>query len=220
MDIISIAMTKNTAQLIEEIKDSTITTKYYSVNVGELITNGLGYSVIDSQSPSSSIFTLTIGALFSVVIFEDGVLHKLVDAPFDFIYANGAIWNNAHQFKRVGITSPVIAQQLGVNDILWFDTTIPKLMEHFGMTKGSYELVFGDASESEKIEGVVTVLFTIDTSFSQAAYQVKGLWEFIFANPETRFIFEYENQENIPVIDAPYIYDATPVDVGGLGNGD
>lgn len=214
---------KATGEAIKTVKNGALTTEYYAVETVKMAQNGLAQSAVrlNTNATSTGYYTyeLTVGTTFIPVIFEDGVQYKFVDAPFEYTYVNGALWNNRHQFKRVGITSPVITEQLGITDVLWFDTTIPKIMGFFGMSDGNYKLTFGDASKYGHPEGVIVVLFTIDTSTLSIANQVKGLWDLIFANPETKLIFEYENQENIPVIDAPYSHDATPIDVGGLNNG-
>lgn len=209
---------KATGEAIKAVKKGALTTEYYAVEIVKMAQDGLGLTLAATTSDSSGNQILTVGMLFNPVIFEDGIQHKLVDAPFDFIYANGVIWNNAHQFKRVGITSPVITAQLGINDIFWFDTTIPRLMGHSGMNEGDYELIFEDTSEEGEAEGIITVAFIVPGTHT-TIYQAKALWELILANPETKLIFEYENQENIPVIDAPYSYDITPIDAGGLNNG-
>jgi hypothetical protein len=219
MDMISMAVAKkNTKQLVEKVKNGALTTEYYAVEIVKMAQDGLGLVKTALQPESSSTDVLTVGFAFYPVIFKDGIQYKLVDAPFDYIYINGAIWSNKHQFKKVGITSPVIAEQLGITDILWFDTTLPKLMEHFGMGgSGDYEFLFMDASINGEIEGIIETIFTV-LGPHMSALQVKGLWDLILANPETKLIFEYENQENIPVIDAPYTYDAIPVDIGGFDN--
>lgn len=202
--------------------NNALTTEYYAVEIVKMVQNGIAQSNVtlitnNNMDSGSYTYTLTAGILFCPVTFEDGIQHKVVDAPFDFIYVNGAIWNNKHQFTRVGITSPVITEQLGITDILWFDTTIPRLMGHFGMSEGDYKVIFNDASDYQP-EGRIALVFTVGCSVQQAAYQAKGLWDLILSNPKTKLIFEYENQENIPVIDAPYSYDATPIDAGGFDN--
>lgn len=209
---------KATGEAIKAVKNGALTTEYYAVEIVKMAQDGLGLAKAILQQRDSSTSTLGVGLIFYPVIFEDGIQHKLVDAPFDFIYANGAVWNNRHQFKRVGITSPVITEQLGITDIFWFDTTVQKLMGHFGMSSGNYELIFADATEEKSAKGTIVVSFNI-FGLTAVALQVKGLWDLILANPETKLIFEYENQENIPVIDAPYSYDITPIDAGGLNNG-
>lgn len=211
---------KATGEAIKKVKDGALTTEYYALDIVKMAQNGLAQTRTGIRSTTgngSYAYELTVGMLFYPVTFENGVKYKLVEAPFDFIYVNQPIWNNAHQFKRVGITSPVIAQQLGINGVLWFDTTIPKIMGVFDMSEGSYKLTFGDASDYHP-EGMIVVVFTIGTSSNTTANQVKGLWDLILSNPETKLIFEYENQENIPVIEAPYVYDATPIDAGGFDN--
>ena len=206
---------KATGEAIKTVKDGALTTEYYAVEIVKMAQDGLGLALARTNSIDSSSDELTVGMIFYPVIFENGVQHKLVEAPFDFIYVNGAVWNNKHQFTRVGITSPVIAEQLGVTDILWFDTTIPKIMGYFGLD--DYEITFGDASDEES-EGTVAIVFT-GTGMRQDARQAAGLCNLILTNPETKLIFESENQEIIPVIDAPYSYDATPIEAGGLNNG-
>lgn len=201
---------KATGDAIVSLGDNTLSTKYYSIDIVKMKNNGVAHANTILNSQSSSNYTLTVVALFYPVIFENGVKHKLIDAPFEFIYVNQPIWMNAHQFKRIGITSPVIAQQLGVNEILWFDTTIPKILSAFDMNEGSYELKYGDASDYHP-EAQIAVQFTSKTTNGTAVYQVKGLWDLIFSNQDTKLIFEYENQENIEIIDAPFSLEAAPI---------
>lgn len=206
----AVADAKATGNAIRAVKDNASSIEYYAVNIAELVANGVGVTNVNIKSEGAgSEYRLSVGMLFFPVIFDNGVQYKLIEAPFDFIYVNQPIWKNVHQFKRAGITSPVIAQELGNDDILWFDTTIPRLMGALGMRENSYELVFGDASDYRP-EGQIEVVFTIGASMQSVADQAKGLWDLMLANPETKLIFEYQNQKNISMYDAPFAYSVTP----------
>jgi hypothetical protein len=183
--------------------------KYYAFDIATLQANGVAAAATNISSPNSGSYTLNINITIVPTIFENGVETKIIDAPFKFLNINGAVWNNKNEFRGVGISSPAIAQTLGINDILWFES-MGNVMSNFGLARENFTYKFFDNSRGYP-QGTITIQMSAFTTNYSAAQQVKGLWDAMFATPGTKIIFEYENQENIETYESRYLLEAAPI---------
>ena len=202
---------KATGEAIEAIKQNTTIPEYHTITLKPLIDGGYGRG---TAKVSNS--TLSVGVILAMCLFENGEEYRFINAPFDFMYLGSAIWVNKNQFKRVGITSPVITENLGLNSVVWFDY-MGEILDSFGCSSPTYNFALEDAS-SYTNTGCISAAFTIGSSGGgvNPLYQIAGLFELMFNHPETKLVFEYQKQENIPVIEATYNYDVAPA--GGIVN--
>lgn len=210
------ADSKATGDAIGEVKQNATTTEYHSITLKPLVEGGYGHATASVIKPNSSNYTLSVGVVLGICLFENGVEHRIINAPFDFIYVGSAIWVNKHQFKRVGITSPVITENLGFNGVIWFDY-MGEILSDFGMNSNSYNFTFEDSSKYTNT-GTISAVFTINTDSNESvpAYTIQYLFNEMFKHPETKLVFEYQKQENIKTIEATYNYDVAPA--GGIVN--
>jgi hypothetical protein len=195
---------KATGDAIVSLGDNTVGKTYYSIDFQTLKNNGL---LVDALNLSSN--SLIIAISFSPCIFENGVECKFIDIPFKYMYFNGAILTNGNSFTNVGIQSPVITQQLGIDGVLWIDT-IYKIMCNFPDVNDSGNFSFGDVSQTYHPEAVIKIEFNVYGS-STPLNQLKALWNAIFSTPGTKIVFEYQNQENIETYESKYLLEAAPI---------
>lgn len=191
------------------VDNNTVVSEYYKIDVNTLKTAGLMVTEVKQESLGGGGTRLTVGFLFLASGFVDGVFVKTVEAPFEFMFIHSAFWSNKKAFKDVGILSPVIESQLGIKGILWSGTLL-SMMENIGFYDNKSTLELEDASKGD--EGRISVIFTADTNEYVAVNTTMALWTAIFSHPETKLVFEYQNQEVVPIHDAPYVYDAAPIE--------
>lgn len=197
---------KATGDAIISLGDNTVGKTYYSIDMETLKNNGV---LVAATNISSNGLTIAISLL--PCIFENGVEYKIIDMPFKYMYFNGAVLTNRNSFTNVGIQSPVITQQLGIDRVLWIDT-LYKIMCNFPDVNESGNFSFGDDSQAYHPEAVIKIEFNVCGS-STPLNQLRGLWEAIFATPGTKIVFEYQNQENIETVEAEYLYGTTPAPI-------
>lgn len=188
--------------------NNTVVSKYYSIDMNTLKSNNILSSDVTYVSTGNSTYKLTIGILFAAAVLENGVIHKVIDAPFEFINMNGLVWSNKKAFKNVGISSPE-TEVLGLSGVFWLDTLIG-MIENSGFIGNSGTFELSDVSKNDS--GVVSIIITATTQNLTALLNVKGLLEAIFNNSETKLVFEYQNQEVVSTHDASYVYDAAPIE--------
>ena len=186
-----------------------VTTEHYSLDIQTLKSNG--YMTWISEDSGSK---LIVSLIFVPAIMDNGVQHKIIDVPFEFINVNNVLtWSNQNKFKNVGISSPVLAQALGLNGTLWFDTII-NIMNEMGFPRKDTIFEFYDANTGDNY-GTLVIELTGTAQTHSSMTELKSLWETILEHPETKLIFEYQKQENITTYEAAYLYDASStVEIG------
>lgn len=202
-----------TKQQIDGVIDKTTITKYYSIDMDSVINNQVMGINVSVNRKSETEYVLKIIITLIAAIINNDEIYYLIDVPFEFINHKGLIWTNANAFKRIGLISNGLQQELGMNGIVWFDS----------LKQAIINSGFNNCEENHKCLchyydiAPIEITLTATTNSIDDATHMKELFDVLFTINGNKLVFEYSNQNNITIHEVECITENLPTTYSARG---
>lgn len=203
----------NTRQYVDDIKDNSLTTEHYSIDMDNMIGNNVMSIDVYVTRNTHNEYTLICNINFLAEIVVNEQICRIIDVPFEFKYYDGLIWVNKDAFKKIGIVSTGLQQMFGASDVMWFNT-IENIVKNNGFA--NCEFTYDCNGGYNDITIIKLTLKATTTNESIATY-MEQLFDSLFAVKGNKLVLEYSNQKNITTHEVECVTENLPATYSARG---